>query len=68
MPARRKSTPPPADFYIVNPGGAVHSVTPDDLTHLLQRPGYRAATPGEVAAYRAAVVQVATDPIGKRGL
>jgi hypothetical protein len=37
--------------YIVNPGGAVHSVGEEELTRLLRLPGYREATTEEIAGW-----------------
>ena len=58
----------PTEAFIVNKAGAVHSVEPADVAVLLKRPGFRLATPGEIAAYQSAPIQEASDPIGKRGL
>ncbi len=58
----------PTEVFIVNKAGAVHSVEPADVAVLLERPGFRLATPGEIAVYRSTPIQEATDPIGKRGL
>ena len=58
----------PSEVFIVNKAGAVHDIDPATRDDVLKRPGYRLATEGEIAAYRAAPMQEATDPIGKRGL
>lgn len=50
-------------YYIVNPAGAVHEVTRDHAVVRLKQPGYRMATPDEVAAYQAARLQRYDRPI-----
>ena len=37
--------------FIVNPGGAVHSVEEGEFTRLTLSPGYRAATADEIAGW-----------------
>jgi len=68
MPKARKQISAPAEIFIVNRAGAVHDIAVADATDVLKRPGYRLATEGEIATYRAAPNQTTDDPIGQRGL
>lgn len=44
-------------YYIVNPAGAIHDVTRSHAERLLGLPGYRNASPDEVALLRQTPVQ-----------
>lgn len=68
MPKARKPSSSSTEIFIVNRAGAVHDIDPATVADVLKRPGYRLATEGEIAAYRAAPNQTTDDPIGKRGL
>lgn len=54
-------------YYIVNPAGAIHGVTYEHARWRLAAPGWRSATPAEVAALKAAGgYQVHDKPIAPR--
>ncbi len=56
----------PTCFYIVNPRGAIHQVTAEHARRRLSQPGYREATPEEIAdLIKRDGLQVADSPICK---
>jgi hypothetical protein len=52
-------------YYIVNPAGAVHTVTREHAAERLRQPGYRQATKDEIEQYEAQEIQRADRPIAK---
>jgi hypothetical protein len=65
--AERKRTAkvetPEREYHIVNPAGAIHSVTREHARTRLATVGWRMATPDEVAAYKGQTIQRYDDPI-----
>lgn len=72
-----QETPPPAykrpvpvekerPYYIVNPAGAVHSVSRSEASNLLRRLGYRMAKREEITRYHELDVQDFRRPIAPR--
>lgn len=53
-------------YYIVNPAGAVHSVSRAEASNLLRRLGYRMAKREEIARYHELDVQDFRRPIAPR--
>jgi hypothetical protein len=70
--AEKKTTQPKSKhqgvkgaYYIVNPAGAVHSVTREHATTRLQQVGYRLATDEEIEKFKSSKIQRAGRPIAE---
>lgn len=65
--ARAKSTAKPstqeAEYWLVNPAGAIHQVTKEIARARLRQPGYRLATKDEVATRKGVKEQRFDTPI-----
>ena len=60
---KRKADEPTKEYYIVNPAGAVHSVTREHARTRLATVGWRMATADEIAEYKQRPMQRSDDPI-----
>ena len=60
------SNPKEKEYFIVNPGGAVHGVTKEHARERLKQHGFRMARPAEVKRYKSQKVQTSEKPIAPK--
>jgi hypothetical protein len=61
--AKQQAQPSTDVVYLVNPAGAIHTVTREHARGRLHQLGYRAATKDEIERYKTQKVQRAKAPI-----
>jgi len=64
--AKQQAKPTSDTVYLVNPAGAVHSVSREHARSRLRQIGWRIASSTEVQAYKAQKVQRHDNPIAAR--